>query len=348
MTDRYAYNPNAQQPQPAPLPPEIQETLNYKHSLRHDNMMIVLMLVAFYCVMMVLQSFLLFIPMLSSEQFANIISNYASSGGSQEDLYNQMINLMQSETLPWSIPAASIISEVVALPLFLVVRGKKMFTTDVISSNEKMRPATFAQIFVIALGAQFIFSVVANILDALLGNAGLSATDKYSSAMDSMMNLPGYIYVMLLGPIMEELVFRAAIMKKLERYGANFAIIMSSVFFACYHIFLVQALFAFPVGILLGYVAHKYSVKWSMLMHILYNSAAIIISAVLSNENLQFMVFATIFIVSLILLLLNRNTIREQIQSGKPERKGAFAIAFSGVFVIAFLVIVAFLSIILM
>jgi membrane protease YdiL (CAAX protease family) len=340
MKDRYAYNPN---PQPQ-LPPEMQEPLNYKRELRRDNMIIVMTLVAFYLAMMMLQSFLFIIPVLFSEQFVGIIT----SGGSPDELYAQLMALMQGETFSWFLPIAAIISEAAALPLFLLVRGKKMFTSDVISSNEKLRPAAFMQIFVVALGAQFIFAVVAAILNALLGKVGLSATDSYSAAMDSMMNLPGYVYIMLLGPIMEELVFRAAIMKKLERYGANFAIVMSAVFFACYHIFFVQALFAFPVGILLGYVAHKYSVKWSMLMHIFYNSTAIIISVIVPNEGVQSIVSLVIFAAALSLLFVNRDTIREQIQIGKSARKGNFAIAFSGRFVIAFLAVVAILSVILM
>jgi len=350
MKDRYAYTPPVQSQAPTPTPnsiyaqmapPVIDERLAYKHSLRHDIMIIVLILISFYAAMSIISAILVIIPVFFSSTFTNLIQEYAGGGITYNEMYNQLMSLMQSGTLSWFVPVAAIIAEAVSLPLFLAVSGKKMFTTNVVSSREKLHPLAFIQIFVIALGAQFIFSVIAMALNALLGS---SATDTYSMAMESMMNLPGYIYIMLLGPIMEELVFRAAIMKKLERYGANFAIVMSAMFFACYHIFFVQALFAFPVGILLGYVAHKYSVKWSMLMHILYNSVAMLVSVILPNESLQLIFFAGIFVIAIVLLLLNLPAIRAQLRAGKPLQNGTFGIAFSGASVILFLTCVAFLS----
>jgi membrane protease YdiL (CAAX protease family) len=339
MEDRYAYTQVA---------PVIDERLAYKHSLHHDIMMIVLMLFAFYCAMNIITAILIVIPVFLSPAFSNLIQESMQGSIAIDELYDQLLSLTQGNSFQSFASAAVIIAEAVSLPLFLPVSGRKMFTTNVVSSREKMHPLTFIQVLVIALGAQFIFSVLSIMLNLLLEKIGASSTDTYSAAMESMMNVPGYIYIVLLGPIMEELVFRSAIMKKLERYGANFAIVMSAMLFACYHIFFVQALFAFPVGILLGYVAHKYSVKWSMLMHILYNSAAMLIGVILPDESLQFMLFAGIFVLAIVLLLLNLNTIREQLSVGKSAQTGTFGIAFSGASVIIFLVCVALLSFVTM
>jgi membrane protease YdiL (CAAX protease family) len=311
--------------------------------LRHDIMMIVLMLFAFFAAMSMLTSVLIMIPMFLSSEFIQSIMDIAESGASPADMTNQTTalaeSLSQNPALSNFIPVAMIIAEAASLPLFIAVRGRRMFTTDVFQTREQMRPSAFLQIFIIAFGAQFIFSVLAELLDALLGQAGASATDMYSAAMESLMNIPGYIYIMLLGPIMEELVFRSAIMKQLERYGANFAIVMSAMFFACYHIIFVQVIFAFPVGILLGYVAYRYSVKWSILMHILYNSAAMLLSAVLPNENVEWIVFAVVFAAAIWLLIRNGNTIREAARTGKPAQRNTWRIAFSGASVILFLAV---------
>jgi membrane protease YdiL (CAAX protease family) len=344
MNDQYAYRPVTGPAAGAPTIPDIPPEILYKRSLRHDLMMIVLMLLAFYCAMQFLAAFLIMIPVFLSPEFGRLISDSLYAGASPIDLSAQITALLQNDSLTSLASTATILAEAVALPIFIAVRGKRMFTTDVFLTREKMRPAVFVQIFVIAFGAQFVFSVLAELLNALLGKVGASATDMYSSAMESMMNVPGYIYIMLLGPIMEELVFRSAIMKKLERYGASFAIVMSAMFFACYHIFFVQVVFAFPVGILLGYVAYRYSVKWSMLMHILYNSAAMLFSAVIPNAGVEWIVFAAIFVIAVVLLVLNRNEIRFLIRAGKSVQRNTWSTAFSGASIILFLVGVAGLS----
>jgi membrane protease YdiL (CAAX protease family) len=342
MKDRYAYNPaDAPAPNVSPpsvSPPSVSPEIIYRRSLRHDIMMIVLMLLAFYAVISTLPSIIVLIPMFFSDEFARLLAG---------DLSTQVTTLSESDFMKNLTPIAAMIAEAAALPLFIAVRGKSMFTTDVFLTRERMRPAVFIRIFVIAFGAQFVFSSLAELLNALLGKVGYSATDMYSAAMESMMSLPGYIYIMLLGPIMEELVFRSAIMKKLERYGANFAIVMSAMFFACYHIFFVQVIFAFPVGILLGYVAYRYSVKYSILMHILYNSAAMLAGAALPNPYIEWIVFAAMFAAAVALLILNRREIGRVARAGKPAAKGTWAIAFSGASVILFLVGVMGLSVLL-
>ncbi|MDR1067963.1 MAG: CPBP family intramembrane metalloprotease [Clostridiales Family XIII bacterium] len=333
MIDRYAYNPNPPAPQ--------DENLLYRKALRYDTMMIVLMLLAFYVVMNLIAATLMIIPYLfgtdSVQSFAGGAAGLSFTDALSETTaqYGSFISL------------STLIAEIVSLPIFLVIRGGRLFTTDITTVREKMRPAVFAQIFIVAFGAQFVFTALAALLNALLGKAGISATDTYSTAVEGMMNVPGLIYVMLLGPIMEEIVFRAAIMRHLEKYGGNFAIVMSAMFFGCYHIFFVQAVFAFPVGILLGYVAHKYSVKWSMLLHVLYNSAAILLSALAPSQTVELAVDTVIFIVAVVLLATNRRTIRDQINTEKPARSETYKIAFSGTSLILFLVVVAGLSLVL-
>jgi membrane protease YdiL (CAAX protease family) len=219
------------------------------------------------------------------------------------------------------------------LPLFLVLRKKRLFTSDLVEKREKMPPTLFLKIFVVAMGAQWIFSAVSMVFEYVLGQFGLSAMTLYASSMNALMNPIGLLYAMLLGPIMEEIIFRGAIMKHLERFGANYAIVMSSLFFGLYHIYLYQAAFAFLVGAILAYTAHRYSIRWSMLLHILINSSALGTEFLFGAETAIYVMFA-ICIVSVFLLVRNRSILREQIARGKPAMPNAFRYAFSGVSVI--------------
>ena len=72
-------------------------------------------------------------------------------------------------------------------------------------------------------------------------------------------------------PILEEIVFRGVIMNNLKKYGIKTAIISNSILFGLSHYNIDMIIPAFFIGIVLSYVAHKYSIKCSILMHILIN-----------------------------------------------------------------------------
>ncbi|MCT6873593.1 MAG: CPBP family glutamic-type intramembrane protease [Bifidobacterium sp.] len=83
--------------------------------------------------------------------------------------------------------------------------------------------------------------------------------------------IPMFIYAGLLAPIIEELVFRGAIMHALKPYGHVFAIVTSAVMFGFFHGDLGQGFFAFIMGLLLGYLACEYSIFWSIALHMFNN-----------------------------------------------------------------------------
>lgn len=60
--------------------------------------------------------------------------------------------------------------------------------------------------------------------------------------------------VVVLAPIAEELVFRGAVLKGLERYGSRAAVGGSAALFAAAHLFDPNAVFAFPLLLILGVV----------------------------------------------------------------------------------------------
>jgi len=213
----------------------------------------------------------------------------------------------------------SIISVICTLPLFLILRGKKLFRNDIFEIRNKASVSLILQIFIIAMGAQLIFGILTTGLDKILEPLGMDSTSFYIESMDMFKSPLGFMYAMLIGPICEEIIFRGAVMRSLERFGGNFAIIMSSIFFALYHIITVQAIFAFFMGLILGYVAHRYSMLWSIVIHIMINSVAII-SEMLMPEIALNIFFAGFFVVGLILFIifLKRGVIKEQRKRGKP------------------------------
>ena len=101
----------------------------------------------------------------------------------------------------------------------------------------------------------------------------------YESYQYSMKNMATNFVFMItygcvLGPVIEEFVFRGIIMKELLKdYSNKIAILSSALIFAIAHLNLVQGMVAFLLGLLLGFVYIKtHSIYLCMLTHIINNT----------------------------------------------------------------------------
>lgn len=86
----------------------------------------------------------------------------------------------------------------------------------------------------------------------------------------------GLLMLVLVGPVVEELVFREAIEGEMLRRGVRpwVAIGISALAFGLVHLNLAQGLYAFPIGILLGIIYYSGNIILSSLLHILNNIIA--------------------------------------------------------------------------
>ena len=83
-----------------------------------------------------------------------------------------------------------------------------------------------------------------------------------------------FIRTVLIGPIFEEIIFRGFSLSLLKKYGNEFAILLSAISFGIMHIVFPQTLSAFITGLLYGYIALKYGLKYSIIFHISNNLMA--------------------------------------------------------------------------
>ena len=82
-----------------------------------------------------------------------------------------------------------------------------------------------------------------------------------------------FIYAVILGPVCEELVFRGVTMRLVRRalpfWAAN---LMQAVLFGIFHMNWIQGIYAFVLGLVLGWICEKGgSIYFSMFFHILIN-----------------------------------------------------------------------------
>ena len=121
------------------------------------------------------------------------------------------------------------------------------------------------------------------------------------------------IYAGFVGPVVEELVFRGFLMRRFEKYGKGFAVIVSAVLFGVMHGNPLQIVFGTLVGLILGYIAIEYSIKWSIILHIANN---FILGDVIGGlfellpdhvEEIAFTAFLGIgFVIGFVLLIIRR------------------------------------------
>lgn len=300
-----------------------------KKELRHDILTICLALGAYIISVNVLVVIIAVIAVAVNPDVQKMIIDMAMSGGSLLSVTGnaEYLNAV-SKVVADVMGPAYIISAVVSVLWMLTIRKKKLFTTDITTIGQKVKPLVIAKILVLIWGVQFVSSMITMILNPALDAAGMSLTDAMQQSMGMLFATPmGIAAAVFVLPVIEEIIFRGAIMRKLERYGTNFAIIVSSLLFAIYHMIWLQAFFAFFVGLLLAYTAKRFSIKWSMFLHILNNGIAAIITIAGVSEMFEFGTMIACALASAVILIIGRNKILLIKEQGAPNIANPFKIA---------------------
>lgn len=149
--------------------------------------------------------------------------------------------------------------------------------------NHKWYTMTFAAI-VMAIAAAFAIEPVSMLLPEMPADI--------AEKLAGMLNGPAwvtFISVSIFAPFFEEWLCRGIVLRGLlKKVKPAWAIIISAVFFALIHMNLWQAVPAFLMGLLFGYVYYKTgSLKLTMLMHFANNTMAFILSTIPSLRDAE-------------------------------------------------------------
>lgn len=141
------------------------------------------------------------------------------------------------------------------------VQGKQKQTTK--------HPITLGELFLLFLGITGGYHLI------WYGIIFATGRDSYSSSLSSMTGqMDTYyriLYFGLIVPICEEIIYRVAVIKSLREDGTTSAIFCSAVLFGVLHGNALQIPYGFLCGMVLGYVAVNYSVRYAIFFHIFHN-----------------------------------------------------------------------------
>lgn len=196
-----------------------------------------------------------------------------------------------------------------------IVTGIANFTAALIGSSAtktKLKPMfnvskSSVIIFLVGLilcfGIQSSFNYIGDFIDNLLQPFGINVLQALQTPNinGTITSIIYYTYVCMVAPITEELLFRAFALKNLSRFNVRFGIVASAMLFGLLHGNLVQSLFAFCIGLVLGYIAIKTdSIVIPIIIHVTINTFATI-SGFLPDTN----IFNIIFIVWSVITILS-------------------------------------------
>ena len=131
-------------------------------------------------------------------------------------------------------------------------------------TNEKLNAKDFSVYFALAFWIGNFFSFLIVLMSSHKGRTPVVAI--YEPLYTDI------IMTVFVAPVLEEIVFRGVIMNNLKKYGIKTAIIVSSLFFGLSHYNVYMIIPAFFTGIIFSYVAYKYSIKYSILIHFFINA----------------------------------------------------------------------------
>ncbi len=227
--------------------------------------------------------------------------------------------------------------------IFILLLRKKEIISDLTKKNRSMTLNSFVKIFFCFMIAQTLFFVFSNFFEDFLNLFGYTNLEAIDEASSVSLTVSMFLYAAVLGPLTEEIVFRGAVLRFLEKYGKVFAIVVSAVLFGVFHSNLTQGVFAFAVGLVLGYVALEFSFKWAVFLHILNN---FVFSELLGrflelldpslSDVIIYALYIIFFIGGVLSLYVERHRIRVYLSVNKSDKK-VYIYAFTAFWMVVFI-----------
>ena len=266
------------------------------------------------------------------------------SGSSELELNDELINRVMEQAVEAS-NWGYLLAVAMGLVMLLLWKKPSYFRQIIFVQGKKMTGRDFLLITVIFLVGQQLFQWWYLLLEWISNLLGVSPDAILESGNVDTHSVPMYLYACLLGPVAEEILFRGLVLRSLQPYGKKFAIVISSLLFGLFHGNLMQAPFAFVVGLVMGYVAMEYHIGWAVALHLINNLVfADLLPRILSflpqgADDLILTVFLLVCtLAAVVILILRWREIRDYWKEN-PTEKGTYSAFFRAPAMIVFLIL---------
>lgn len=186
------------------------------------------------------------------------------------------------------------VSLVIFLPLFIFVYRKNKQKKE----KEKLILIDYFKLILIGIFICIFFNIVFFNISQFL-NLG----DFYDAKIANTNLIINIIAVGIIGPILEEFLFRGVIYNLFLKYKIKGAIFLTSLIFAFMHVGISQIIYTFCLSLILIYFYEKYrTLKAPIVIHIFANIINILFVNYIENI-LNIYVYLPLFFISLVILI---------------------------------------------
>lgn len=230
---------------------------------------------------------------------------------------------MSSGNLILLITAIATLSTLVVSSLWYRAHKPK---TD-FSLKEVFNGKLLAAMAVLGLSLQLLISMCLNAVYPILPQ---DLTEQYGELMESL--LGGNIWLSLLvtvilAPLAEEFIFRGITLKKAQKIMPFMAAnILQAVLFGIYHLNWIQGVYAFVLGMILGFTAEYFHSVWaSILLHAFVNGSAEVLSVIPETVTETYVGVIALALIGVVLLFVAAKLYPHARTAPKVEEKEEFS-----------------------
>ena len=244
---------------------------------------------------------------------------------------------------------AGVIIGVIFLMLFFI---KALPVKKIFAPHRKMSPSKLLMLVCILMCCQLVVTFMDEGVEWLLNQVGLSLQQAIETSQAGSQTISMFIYASIIGPIIEEIVYRGFVMHTFERAGCGkfCSILSSAILFGIMHANPTQSIFAVYVGVVFGYAAMEFGLGWSIALHIINNFLFGDFMVFISNrlpetaaEILDWGVLIVMFIAGVAVFIIKRKTAVSYIrENNKPAKH--YGWIFTCISILAFVLIHVLLS----
>lgn len=181
--------------------------------------------------------------------------------------------------------------------------------------TQKQSAKTYLVWIIIGIALMEFFALVGNAANNMIYSIlGRQPTNLVQDVFDSMPLGIILVCACILGPIMEEILFRGLIARKLSRYGESAAALVSGLLFGLFHATVTQFFYAAALGVLLAYAYFKTGrLIVPILLHMAFNIWGSGIPMLIEHNMILMFIYAFLLLVltvgGILLFFFNRKNI---------------------------------------
>lgn len=202
----------------------------------------------------------------------------ATLGITLEQLHQELLAVAAGDfsgNIDWDAVYGNAWGYIAAILVALVIlcgwKGGDYWKDTLLVREKPMTIGVAVSALILCMGAQLVNSLWVSLLEFVMNCFGGSVIPMLEGISGDSDTLSMFLYISILGPVGEEILFRGYVLRSLQPYGKRFAILGSAVLFGLFHGNLLQIPFAFLMGLVMGYITVEYSLGWSIVLHIFNN-----------------------------------------------------------------------------